>query len=106
MRPPSAVDHDVSTTPECKQEPGLFRPVVDRNRCEGKAACVQVCPVGVFAVGTLPEAQRAGLGLRGRIKGVVHRWQQALLVKASACEACGKCVNACPEDAITLERVP
>lgn len=94
----------MSTSADCKQEPGLFRPVIDRSRCEGKADCVRVCPTGVFAVGTLPPALRTGLGLRGRIKGVVHRWQQALLVQASACEACGLCVAACPEKAITLER--
>ena len=32
--------------------------MIDRNRCEGKADCVRVCPVGVFAVDTLPPAQR------------------------------------------------
>ncbi len=95
----------MSKPPECKQEPGTFRPVIDRNRCEGKADCVRVCPVGVFAVGTLLPDLRAGLSLMGKIKGYVHRWQQAQLLKASACEACGLCVNACPEKAITLERV-
>jgi 4Fe-4S ferredoxin len=95
----------LSKPPECKQEPGTFRPVIDRNRCEGKADCVRVCPVGVFAVATLLPDLRAGLRLRGKIKGFVHRWQQAQLLKVSACEACGLCVNACPEKAITLERV-
>ena len=90
--------------PECKQAPGTFRPVIDRNRCEGKADCVRVCPVSVFAVATLPKSERAGLGLRGRIKGMAHRWQQAVLVNADACEACGLCVKACPEDALTLAR--
>lgn len=90
---------------ECKQEPGTFRPVIDRGRCEGKADCVRVCPVGVFMVGTLPPELRAGLSIKGKLKGLVHRWQQALLVKEQACEACGQCVNACPEKAITLERV-
>lgn len=88
----------------CKQAPGQFTPVIDRARCEGKADCVRVCPVGVFAVGTLPVAQRTGLGLRGRLKGFAHRWQQALLINATACEACGLCVQACPEKAISLAR--
>lgn len=88
----------------CRQQPGVFSPVVDRNRCEGKGECVRVCPVRVFRVGTLPADLRAGLSLRGRIKGLVHRWQQALLVEPSACEACGLCVAACPERAITLAR--
>ena len=38
----------------CKQAPGAFVPVIDRNRCEGKADCVRVCPVGVFAVDFIP----------------------------------------------------
>jgi NAD-dependent dihydropyrimidine dehydrogenase PreA subunit len=89
---------------DCKQPPGVVEPRIDRNRCEGKAACVEVCPTRVFVVGTLPPEARAGLSLRGRIKGYVHRWQQALTVNASACEACGLCVDACPEHAITLVR--
>lgn len=89
---------------DCKQQPGTFRPVIDRNRCEGKADCVRVCPVSVFAVDTLSKDQRTGLSLRGKIKGLAHRWQQALLPNVEACEACGLCVKACPEKAITLVR--
>ena len=97
----------MATTPDkkCPQAPGTYRPVIDRNRCEGKAECVKLCPVSVFAVGTLPKEQRASLGLRGKLKGFAHRWQQALLVNPQACEACGLCVKACPEKAITLARV-
>jgi NAD-dependent dihydropyrimidine dehydrogenase PreA subunit len=91
--------------PTCKQAPGTYRPQIDRNRCEGKADCVRVCPVGVFAVGTLPAAQRTELNLAGRLKGFVHRWQQAMLIKADACEACGLCVSACPEKAIKLVKL-
>lgn len=89
---------------DCKQPAGAYVPVIDRNRCEGKAACAKVCPTGVFVVGTLPHSERNNLRFAGRIKGFVHKWQQALLVNPSACEACGKCVAACPEDAITLAR--
>ena len=95
----------MSTAAECKQEPGAFRPVIDRGRCEGKADCVRVCPVGVFVVGTLPHKLRTGLSIKDKLKGFVHRWQQALLVNEQACEACGQCVSACPEKAITLELV-
>lgn len=89
----------------CKQEPGLFHPVIDRNRCEGKADCVEVCPYDVFTVTTLPADQRKGLTFLGRLKGVAHGWQQALTPNAEACHACGKCVTACPERAIMLARV-
>ena len=89
---------------ECKQDPGVFTPVVDRNRCEGKSACVTACPYSVFAIGTLPKEQRSGLNFVGKLKGAAHQWQQALLVAPESCRACGLCVKACPEHAITLAR--
>ena len=90
--------------PVCKHPPGLMVPVIDRNRCEGKAACVTVCPRQVFTLGVLPPAGRTGLSLRGKLKGFGHGWKQAFTPNASACEACGRCVEACPEGAIRLER--
>lgn len=90
---------------DCQQAAGICRPVIDRNRCEGKAECVKVCPVSVFSVGTLPKNERSGLGIRGKLKGLAHRWQQALLINPQACEACGLCIKACPEKAISLKRV-
>jgi NAD-dependent dihydropyrimidine dehydrogenase PreA subunit len=87
---------------ECSQEPGRFEPVIDRNRCEGKAACSAVCPYQVFIVGTLTPEQRRCLSLLGKIKGYAHKWQQAFAANAQACHACGLCVAACPEKAITL----
>jgi NAD-dependent dihydropyrimidine dehydrogenase PreA subunit len=88
----------------CRQAPGVMVPVIDRNRCEGKAACVAVCPTKVFVIGVLPPGERAGLSWRGKLKGFGHGWKQAFTPNAAACEACGKCVEACPEDAIRLVR--
>ena len=89
---------------ECKQRPGEFRPVIDRNRCEGKADCERVCPVAVFKVDTLPKDMRGVLNFKGKLKAYAHQWQQALVINGDACEACGLCVKACPESAITLVR--
>lgn len=87
-----------------KQPPGRFVPHINRNRCEGKGDCVAVCPYGVFTVATLGLFDRRSLTLVGQFKGWAHDWQQAFAVNAAACEACGHCVSACPEDAITLVR--
>jgi NAD-dependent dihydropyrimidine dehydrogenase PreA subunit len=88
----------------CRQQPGAFAPHIDRNRCEGKGDCVVVCPHDVFILDTLPTEARKGLSLKGRIKGWAHGWQQAFTPNADACQACGHCVSACPEHAITLVR--
>ena len=87
-----------------KQAAGVFAPVIDRNRCEGKQACVAVCPYHVFVMDTLPAGQRKQLSFRGKLKGFAHRWQQAFAANADACHACGLCVAACPEQAISLVR--
>ena len=94
----------MSAEPDCKQEPGVFTPAIDRNRCEGKEECVKVCPYDVFTMGTVPPEQRKRMSLRGKLKGYAHRWQQAFATNADACHACGLCVSACPEKAITLSR--
>ena len=89
---------------DCAPVPGAFHPVIDRNRCEGKQACVAVCPFNVFSMAKVPGELRRGLSLRGKLKGYAHGWLQAFATNADACQSCGLCVAACPEKAITLIR--
>jgi len=96
----------MSTDIDCKHSAGEFAPRIDRNKCEGKADCVRVCPYQVFQIGTLPVPERSELSFKGRIKGFAHGYKQAFAVRAELCHACGLCVEACPEKAITLARVP
>lgn len=86
----------------CDDTPGRLAPVIDRNRCEAKADCVTVCPYGVFALRALTADERAPLSLIGRVKLFVHGGKQAFTLRADRCQACGLCVTACPERAITL----
>jgi NAD-dependent dihydropyrimidine dehydrogenase PreA subunit len=96
MSPPAAVD--------CKHEAGVLQPVVNRNKCEGKDDCVAVCPYSVFVVRVLTPEEKAGLGTFARFKAFAHGNRQAFAVRAEDCHACGQCVSACPEKAITLQR--
>lgn len=89
---------------ECKPDAGVIVPVIDRNRCEGKADCVEVCPYGVFVVEKITDADWATLSFGGKVKSFVHGKKTAYTPNASACRACGLCVTACPEKAIQLRR--
>lgn len=89
----------------CKGESGRFVPVIDRNRCEAKKACVEVCPFDVFEIRPLEVQDRARLSLVGKLKAWVHRNRQAYAVRAEACHACGLCLKACPEQAIRLVQI-
>ena len=51
----------------------------------------------------LTTEEKAPLTWRARVKLFVHGGKQAFAVNAEQCHACGKCVTACPEQAITLE---
>ncbi len=88
----------------CRAAPGEWVPVVDRNRCEGKRDCVEVCPENVFEVRRIDDADFDALSLLGKVKSVVHGRLTAYTPHADGCRACGLCVVACPEDAITLVR--
>jgi len=89
----------------CTDVSGRVAPVVDRDRCEGKADCVRVCPFNVFELGTLNAKQRSELTLVGRLKALAHGGKQAFVVNPLACHACQLCVNACPEHALHLAPV-
>ena len=89
---------------ECEAEPGTWMPVVDRTACEAKRDCVEVCPYDVFEVRRIDEADYRGLGLVGRLKVRAHGMVTAYTPNAADCQACGLCVVACPEAAITLTR--
>jgi NAD-dependent dihydropyrimidine dehydrogenase PreA subunit len=90
---------------EAHAEPGVFAPVVDRSRCEGKAECVAVCPVSVFEVRRIDDADFAALGVFAKLKSMAHGRKTAYTPGAANCQACGQCVAACPEKAIKLARV-
>src|SRR5262249_6889174 len=86
----------------CNGAPGAVHPIVDRGRCEGKGDCVAVCPYAVFEVRRIERSDYRALSLFGRLKSAAHSFQTAYTPNAAACQACGLCVVACPEKAITL----
>lgn len=90
---------------DCKHEPGVFAPHVDRAKCEGKADCVEACPYDVFVVERITDDEYGALSLLGKLKSTVHGRKTAHTPNQDQCRACGKCVTACPEHAIKLVRV-
>ena len=92
-------------TQPCAPESKRVAPVVDRNRCEGKADCVRVCPHDVFVIGRIGDVDFAALSLLGKLKSLAHGKKTAHTPKADDCHACGLCVDACPEKAIRLVKV-
>jgi NAD-dependent dihydropyrimidine dehydrogenase PreA subunit len=108
---PSRLDpekvHRASISPRrvgerCGAPAGQFRPYVDPGKCEGKGDCVAVCPHDVFEIGPIEETVFRALPLASRLKVWVHGKITAYIPNADACQACGLCVAACPERAITL----
>jgi len=93
-------------TLECNGQPGRVAPIIDRNRCEAKAGCVEVCPFDVFEIRSLAPSDRAALSVVGRLKAWVHGNRQAYVNRPADCHACQLCIQACPEHAIRLVPYP
>lgn len=56
----------------------VFRPVVDREKCNNCGLCGMYCPDGVI--------------------------DEDLTIDLVFCKGCGVCANECPKKAITMER--
>ena len=87
---------------QCKGDAGRVAPVIDRNRCEAKAGCVEVCPFDVFEIRSLAPSDKAALSFVGRLKAWAHGNRQAYVIRPADCHACQLCIKACPEEAIRL----
>jgi NAD-dependent dihydropyrimidine dehydrogenase PreA subunit len=86
----------------CLAPRGAYFPVIDRNRCEGGGECSRVCPERVFEVRTIDGQDHDQLSFLGRMRSALHGRKSAYTPNASHCLACGLCVDACPEQAISL----
>ena len=67
----------------CKAEAGVFRPVINRNKCEAKGPCVPACPYGVLEILALTPVEKSGLSFFGKLKAMAHGNKQAHVVKAA-----------------------
>ena len=97
-----AAKHPDRPGANCAAEPGTYRVTVDRNQCEGKADCVDVCPYSVFEVRRIEDADYAKLSLFGKLKSRAHGRKTAYTPRLADCQACGMCVVACQEHALGL----
>ncbi|MBC7920588.1 MAG: ferredoxin family protein [Ferruginibacter sp.] len=89
---------------DCKHQPRVLMPRVNLSKCEGKTPCVKVCPYGVFEIRDLTKEEYGSLTWVGKVKTWVRGSAKAYAVRADQCHACGLCVAACPEKAISLVR--
>jgi len=72
---------------------------VDRGKCEGKGVCVQVCPESIFF---LKQPDKKELSWLARLKLRFHGGLQAFTQNEQNCSLCMACVEACPEQAISV----
>jgi NAD-dependent dihydropyrimidine dehydrogenase PreA subunit len=97
-----AAQHPDRPGERCNAPAGTWTPVIDHSRCEAKRDCVDVCPNDVFEVRRIDDADYAALSLFSKLRVSAHRRQTAYTPRADDCHACGLCVVACPEHAISL----
>jgi NAD-dependent dihydropyrimidine dehydrogenase PreA subunit len=97
-----AAQHPDRPGERCNAAAGTWTPIVDHGRCEAKGDCVDVCPHNVFEVRRIDDSDFERLHALSRLRVLAHRRQSAYTPNADACQACGLCVVACPEGAISL----
>jgi NAD-dependent dihydropyrimidine dehydrogenase PreA subunit len=87
---------------QCIVDASGYFPVINRSLCEGKRECAEVCPYDVFEVRPMDNRDFSELSFVAKLKSRVHGRLTAYTPRAAACQACGLCVAACPEKAISL----
>jgi NAD-dependent dihydropyrimidine dehydrogenase PreA subunit len=97
-----AAQHPDRPGERCGAGEGTWTPIIDHGRCEGKKDCVVVCPHDVFEVRRIDDSDFKQLSTSAKLRVVAHRRKTAYAPRADACRACGLCVVACPEGAISL----
>ena len=97
-----AAQHPNRPGERCNADEGAWTPIVDHGQCEGKRDCVVVCPHDVFEIRRIDDSDFKQLSMLAKVRVIAHRRQTAYTPNADACRACGLCVVACPEGAISL----
>lgn len=87
----------------CDGVGGKLIPIVNYNDCGAKKDCVAICPYDVLEMRPIDAADKANLNLKGKLKTFFFI-EKAYITDASLCQACGLCVQACPEKAIRLTK--
>jgi NAD-dependent dihydropyrimidine dehydrogenase PreA subunit len=76
----------------------VFDVIVRADRCENKKTCLEVCPTDVFEMVKPVGVRNPFIRLKIRVHGGVV----ASPIRENDCIGCMRCVEVCPEDAITV----